>query len=258
MPSNDRGVLLNSTNLITSRSVEIGYGGKALLPHFDLSIGRGEFWAVIGRNGSGKTTWLRTVLGLMDPLSGRIEFASGLKLAYLPQRGSAEDLYPVTAYDVVAMGCQRGWSFFGLGRDQRKRAQHALELMDVGNLSERRFSELSEGQRQRVLFARVAAAQADVALLDEPTSALDLVAEREAFELLRRLKEESNTTIIIVSHYVRLVAEYADHAILLDRDTPAVVLGTPEQVFEHPSFRARYGVGLPSRDLAQAPLQAVD
>ncbi len=231
-----------------SKAVEIGYGGKALLPSFDLGIGRAEFWAVIGRNGSGKTTWLRTVLGLMKPLAGRIVYAPGTKLAYLPQRSSAEDLYPVTAYDVVAMGCLRGWSFLGIGREERRRVERALELMDVRALAPRRFSELSEGQRQRVLFARVAAAQADIALLDEPTSALDLVAEREAFELLARLKQESGTTIIIVSHYVRLVAEYADHAILLDRDTPAVVLGTPAEVFDHASFRARYGHSLPPRD----------
>jgi ABC-type cobalamin/Fe3+-siderophores transport system ATPase subunit len=95
----------------------------------------------------------------------------------------------------------------------------------------------------------VAAARADLALLDEPTSALDLIAEREAFDLLRKLNRESNTTIVIVSHYVRLVAEYADHAILLDRDTPAVVVGTPAEVFEHASFKARYGLGMPSRDL---------
>ena len=92
-----------------------------------------------------------------------------------------------------------------------------------------------------MLFARIAVAEPDLALLDEPTSALDLVAEREAFELLKRLNEESQTTIVIVSHYVRLIAEYADHAVLLDRETPAVVAGSPREVFAHASFRARYG-----------------
>jgi zinc transport system ATP-binding protein len=220
------------------------------LPAFDLEIGRGEFWAVIGRNGSGKTTWLKTLLGLMAQVSGEIVRASGLKLAYLPQRGVADDLYPVTARDVVAMGCQRGFGFMGLARSSRERVERALELMGASELAERSFRELSEGQRQRVLFARVAASEADVALLDEPTSALDLVAEREAFELLGKLQRESNTSIVIVSHYVRLVAEYADHAILLDRDTPAVVIGAPAEVFEHASFRARYGSLPPRRDLA--------
>src|SRR5215213_11029241 len=149
------------TALIDTKALEIGYRGRSLLPAFELSIAAGEFWAVIGRNGSGKTTWIRTLLGLMPPIGGRIVQKPGLKLAYLPQRVIGEEFYPVTAADVVAMGCQRGWSFLGSGRGQRKRVASALELMDVGELGERRFSELSEGQRQRVLFARVAAAEAD-------------------------------------------------------------------------------------------------
>jgi zinc transport system ATP-binding protein len=235
------------TALLETRALEIGHAGKPLLPPCDLSLGRGEFWAVIGRNGSGKTTWLRTLLGLLAPLSGSVRQKPGLRLAYLPQRVIGEEFYPVTAFDVVAMGCQRGWSFLGSGRDQRRRVGQALELMGVGELSGRRFSELSEGQRQRVLFARVAAAEADVALLDEPTSALDLIAEREAFELLRKLQRDLNTTIVIVSHYVRLVAEYADHAILLDRESASVVVGAPAEVFEHGTFRARYGGSIPPR-----------
>ncbi len=240
---------MSETPLLETRALSIGHRGRPLLPAFDLSVGRGDFWAVIGRNGSGKTTWLRTLLGLMAPVSGEIVRAPGLKLAYLPQRGVADDLYPVTARDVVGMGCQRSFGFFGFARRFAERVERALELMGASELADRSFRELSEGQRQRVLFARVAASEADVALLDEPTSALDLVAEREAFELLGKLQRESNTTIVIVSHYVRLVTEYADHAVLLDRDTPAVAIGSPSEVFEHASFRARYGSLPPRRDL---------
>jgi zinc transport system ATP-binding protein len=240
---------LSDASLLETRSLSIGHRGQPLLPAFDLSVGRGDFWAVIGRNGSGKTTWLKTLLGLMAPVGGEIVRAPGLKLAYLPQRGVADDLYPVTARDVVAMGCQRGFGFLSFARSFEQRVERALDLMGAGELAERSFRELSEGQRQRVLFARIAASGADVALLDEPTSALDLVAEREAFELLGKLQRESNMSIVIVSHYVRLVTEYADHAVLLDRDTPAVVVGTPSEVFDHASFRARYGSLPPRRDV---------
>jgi zinc transport system ATP-binding protein len=240
--------------MISCKNLQIGYGDMTLLPPFDLTIGRGEFWAVIGRNGSGKSTWLRTLLGLMPPLGGRIERSPDLKLAYLPQRGTGDDSYPVTAHDVVAMGCQRGWSFLRPSAGTQQRVQRALELMGAGELGRHRFSELSEGQRQRVLFARIAVAEPDLALLDEPTSALDLVAEREAFELLARLNAESRTTIVIVSHYVRLVSEYADNAVLLDRETPAVVSGKPRDVFAHASFRARYG----GDSMPPPPLQGGD
>jgi zinc transport system ATP-binding protein len=230
--------------LLEVRALSIGHGGRALLPAFELSLGAGEFWAVVGRNGSGKSTWLRTALGLLPPLAGTLRRAPRLKMTYLPQRGAGDDLYPVTGRDVVQMGCLRECSLVRLPRDASRHVDAALDLMGAGDLADRSFRELSEGQRQRILFARIAASQADIAFLDEPTSALDLVAEREAFELLRKLQRESKMTIVIVSHYVRLVAQYADHALLLDRDTPAVVAGAPETVFLHEAFRARYGTSI--------------
>ncbi len=111
--------------LLETRSLSIGHRGQPLLPAFDLSVGRGDFWAVIGRNGSGKTTWLKTLLGLMTPVSGEIVRSPALKLAYLPQRGAADDLYPVTARDVVAMGCQRGFGFFRSARLRRESGARA-------------------------------------------------------------------------------------------------------------------------------------
>jgi zinc transport system ATP-binding protein len=227
--------------LLEVERLQIGHGRRVLLPAFDLAVRRGEFWAVIGRNGAGKTTWLRTLLGLLRPQSGGIRKSPGVKLAYLPQRGVADDLYPLTGRDIVAMGCLRDRSFLRMTAEHRRRVERALDLMGVRDLADQSFRELSEGQRQRILFARIAASQADLAVLDEPTSALDLVAERQAFELLQRLRAEAQTAIIIVSHYVSLVAEFADRAILLDRDTPDVVVGTPTSVLRHPSFGANYG-----------------
>lgn len=228
--------------LVRCRELEIGHGGRALLPKLDLELFAGEFWTVIGRNGSGKSTWMKTVLGLVPAVRGRIEWPGSArpKLTYLAQRAAVDELYPLNVRDAVALGTERGLSFLRL-RAPRAPVERALDLMGIRELAERPFRELSEGQRQRVSFARLAASEADLALLDEPTSALDLVAERETFELLRHLTRETGMTVVIVTHYVRLAGEFADHAVLLDRDTPAVVVGTPAEVFLHPAFRARYG-----------------
>lgn len=236
MPSTTEGVLLSCHDL------EIGYGGSALLPPVSLEIRRGEHWAVIGRNGSGKSTWLRTVLGLIPKRGGEVRLGPDLRLAYLGQRQSFDDLYPVLARDVVAMGLERGWSAFRLwSRDSSGRVAEALRLVGAEALADKPFRELSEGQKQRVLFARVAVGKPDLAVLDEPTSAMDLVAEREAYEVLRALQRATPITLVVVSHYLGLAREYADHALLLDPDTPAVVAGTPQQIFEHASFRRHYG-----------------
>jgi zinc transport system ATP-binding protein len=109
------------------------------------------------------------------------------------------------------------------------------------DLAERPFRSLSEGQKQRVLFARLVAGEAEVAILDEPTSAMDRVAEREAFELIRKLQASHGLAVLVVSHYLSIVREFADRALLLDADAEQVVVGTPQQVFEHPAFRRRYG-----------------
>jgi zinc transport system ATP-binding protein len=232
-----------ATDLLFCRSLEVGYRGQAILPPITLGFGRAQFWAVVGRNGSGKSTWLRTLLGLLPPVRGSIEHAEpGLRIAYLPQRHGTDELYPLLAREVVALGALRGWGFLRPRLSTAKeRAERALEEVGARDLGEQLFRELSEGQKQRVLFARLAASEARLAVLDEPTSAMDLVAEREAFELLDALRKNRNMTVVVVSHYLRAVREFADRAIMLDRDSASVIIGTPAFVLEHSAFLARYG-----------------
>jgi zinc transport system ATP-binding protein len=229
--------------LVRCRALEVGHAGAALLPPIDLEVRPGEFWAVIGRNGSGKTSWLRTLLGLLPPVAGKVERKNGsIRFAYLPQKAALDEQYPLLAREVVGMGAERGWSFLGRPRKSaRADVERALAEMGVGALAERPFRQLSEGQKQRVLLARVGASSADLAILDEPTSAMDAVAEREAFQLLSELRRRRPLAIVVVSHYLGLLREYADRALLLDRDTPAVVVGSVEQVFSHDAFHHGYG-----------------
>lgn len=229
--------------LYTCDRLEIGYGRAPLLPPISLSVGRGEFWAVVGRNGSGKTTWFRTLLGLQPPVGGTVIHPGGPPRAtYIPQRQGYDPIYPLTAAQVVAMAVDRGWSF------TRPRAggdavRAALAEVGAAELASRTFRSLSEGQKQRVLLARLVAAEADVAFLDEPTAAMDRVAEREALALLDRVRARHGTTIVVVSHDLAVARAYADHCLFLDRATQHLAVGTPAEVFQHPGFRERYGTG---------------
>jgi len=228
--------------LLECRNVVVGHRGRPLLPPIELTIRPGELWAVIGRNGSGKTTWLRTLLGLLPPISGEVVPLRALRLSYLPQRQAFDELYPLLSRDIVAMGLSRGRSAFGWpSRDTKLRVTRSLEQVGAVELAERPFRQLSEGQKQRVLFARVAAAEPDLAVLDEPTSAMDLVAERESYEVLKRMQGESRVALVVVSHFLGLAETYADQVLLLDRDTPAIVTGSPREVLGHESFQRRYG-----------------
>ncbi len=234
---------LSRPELFECRNLCVGIGGRRLLPPLDLTIRAGEFWAVVGRNGAGKTTWLRTLLGLLPPIEGKVRSASGVRVSYLPQRSGMDDLYPLTAREVVSIGAERGWSFLGgLGARRRQdKVEQALAEVGAAELAERPFRRLSEGQKQRVLFARLAAADAEVAILDEPTSAMDKVAEKEAFELISTLRDKHGLAVLVVSHYLSIVSQFADRAILLDSDSQQVISGAPSDVFAHPAFRARYG-----------------
>ena len=219
----------------------VGYGDQALLPPINLELKAGEFLAVIGRNGSGKTTFIRTALGIIPPLRGSATRPTHSRLSYLPQRAAFDELYPVHCRDVVAMGIERGWSFIRpRPKEVDSRIDRALEEMEINELSHTPFRQLSEGQKQRVLFARLIASEAELAFLDEPTSAMDEVAEREAYSYLARLQHHHKTTIVVVSHYLGVAREFSDRVLLLDRDTPDVVLGEPDDVFHSKSFAARY------------------
>jgi ABC-type Mn2+/Zn2+ transport system ATPase subunit len=112
--------------------------------------------------------------------------------------------------------------------------------MGVAGLGSTPYRRLSEGQKQRVLFARLSVSRADLAVLDEPTSAMDSVAEGEAFALLDGLRRKCGLSIVVVSHYLGMVKRYADNAVLLDRDSQHIVVGAPEQVFQHKAFQARF------------------
>lgn len=228
--------------LLRCEKLCVGFEKRALLPAIDLEIASGQLWAVIGRNGSGKTTWLRTLLGLLPAVSGSVQhLAPNLKLSYLPQRKVIDELYPLLARDVVRMGLERRWSFLRprLGGELSEIDQ-ALEEMGVADLGSTPYRKLSEGQKQRVLFARLSVSRADLAVLDEPTSAMDQVAEGEAFELLDGLRRRRGLTIIVVSHYLGMVKRYADNAVLLDRESQHIVVGAPATVFKHEAFQARF------------------
>jgi tRNA C32,U32 (ribose-2'-O)-methylase TrmJ len=97
--------------LIHCEHLRVGYAGRAILPPMDLDVERGEFWAIVGRNGNGKTTLFRTLLGLLPAVSGSLRRAPGLRLAYVPQRTQLDPIFPALAREVVAMGSERAWSF---------------------------------------------------------------------------------------------------------------------------------------------------
>ena len=225
--------------LVTCERLVIGYDGHALLPAVDLEIRPGDFWAVIGRNGCGKTTWFKTLLGVLPPVSGRTVWCrDGIRMAYIPQRAEYDPLFPVTAKDVIAMGTERGMGFLGPVRSANARARvvEAMAQTDTAALAGQLFRSLSEGQKQRVLLARTVAGGPELALLDEPTAAMDVRNEEETLALIDRLRTTYGMAVVIVSHFLGVAARFAQNVLFMDQETQTIRVGSPSEVLTHVDF----------------------
>jgi zinc transport system ATP-binding protein len=231
--------LTRDAPLLICESLRVGYLRPVTQP-IDLTVRPGDFWVIIGRNGTGKTTWFRTVLGLIPAISGRVHTRPGLRTSYVAQRTQFDPLFPVLARDVVAMAHERGRSCFGFRFRSRPEVAAALERVGASELAEQPFRALSEGQKQRVLLARLWVAQAELALLDEPTSAMDVVAERSALAALDDLRKTTGCTILVVTHDIALAREFASHVLLFDTACESVIAGPAGDVLSHAFFHRNY------------------
>lgn len=193
--------------------VSFSYGTIPVLESASFHIHSGEFAALVGRNGAGKTTVLKLILGLLRPDGGRIEVlgktpaAARPAVGYVPQAASFDSAFPISVSEVVRMGRLKGASRRYDSGDREKVAQ-ALALADVADLAERPYSALSGGQRRRVLVARALAAEPELLILDEPTANMDTESEKRLFAALADLK--GKTTILIVTHDSGFVSALTD------------------------------------------------
>jgi zinc transport system ATP-binding protein len=234
---------VTGASLLRCQGLVIGHAGHPLLPPVDLELRAGSLTMVVGRNGAGKTTFFRTVLGLLPPVAGTIQREPGLRVAYVGQGLSLDRILPLRARDVVSWGRLSGWSFLGRARAAATRAacDRALAEAGVPELAQRQYRDLSEGQKQRVLLARLLAAEPQIGFLDEPTAAMDAVAEEEAIAHLAALARERGIAIVVITHVLGLAGRFADEVVYLDRHDGVVVCGPPREVFANPSFRRQFG-----------------
>jgi len=239
--------------LLRCTGLEVGYRGRGLLPPLDLEIGRGRLLLILGRNGAGKSTLVRTLLGLQAPVAGEVSWTPGTRRAYVPQSGAIDPDVPVRAAEVAGWGRLRGWSFLAPlpRRADRVARDRAMAALGVGDLGGRKLRDLSGGQVQRVLFARMLAGETDVAFLDEPTAAMDAAGERAVYVTLRELARDRGLAVVVVTHAVSAALGASDEVLLLDPHR--VVRGSPAEVADDPAFHDLFGIGARPDALAEAP-----
>ena len=204
------------------RDLAVGYEGEAIAEHLHFTVEQGNYLCIVGENGTGKSTLMKTLLGLNPPLAGQIEFGDGLtqdQIGYLPQRTEIQRDFPASVLEVTLSGClsRNGLRPF-YGRAQRALALENLEKLGAASLAGRCFRELSGGQQQRVLLARALCAARKLLLLDEPVAGLDPVATEEMYRLIAELNRQG-ITIIMVSHDLSAALRYASHVLHIGHKT---------------------------------------
>ncbi len=184
------------------------YHDNTILQDINLTVNKGDYLAIIGPNGGGKTTFVKLLLGLRSPSKGTImiERKPPLKarnnIGYLPQYINFNMDMPINVLDIVLQGRMQKDKLF-YTKEDKAIAQAQLEKMQVSHLKSRKIKELSGGQRQRVLLARALAKNPDILILDEPTASIDLGGQKEIYALLQTLPQ----TKIVISHDINILFE---------------------------------------------------
>jgi zinc transport system ATP-binding protein len=229
--------------LIQLDAVAVGYGRRFVLRDVSMGVRPGEFWFLLGPNGTGKSTLIKLVLGVLDASAGHLQLHEQLdhrrQIGFIPQRAGYSDAMPTTVREFVSLG------LVGLAvpRSQRHhRVDEALRQVDMMPLVHHDFWMLSGGQQQRALVARALVRQPRLLIVDEPTNGLDPVAEEALLTLLADLNRRSGLTLLFVSHDLATAARYGTHAALFH--SGGIKAGLLDQVLTPANLRDCFGLPL--------------
>ena len=198
----------------------------------NFKIDQGDYLCVVGENGTGKSTLIKTLLGLIKPLNGEVvanvQGKNHKGVGYLPQQTQAQKDFPASVWEVVLSGVLNNdhrCPFYN--KKDKAEAEKNMEKLNILGLKKRCYRELSGGQQQRVLLARALCATDSVLILDEPVTGLDPAASMEFYETIKDLNKKENVTIIMVSHDIKNALNYATHILHLEQEND--FFGTVEE-----------------------------
>lgn len=236
---------MKSTTALQVHQLTVNYDKTPVLWDVSLEIATGKIVGIIGPNGAGKSTFIKAALGLLKPLSGKVEFF-GLplqqvrqKIAYVPQRETVDWDFPITVKDLVLMGRYGRLGLFRRpSKKDREDALRYLEVVGMGPYADRQISQLSGGQQQRVFIARALLQEAEVYFMDEPFAGVDLATEKVLMTLMHDMKKEGKT-VFVVHHDLNTVESYFDWVIILNMRL--IACGAVKEVFDAHHLKLAYG-----------------
>ncbi|MGN1392909.1 MAG: metal ABC transporter ATP-binding protein [Succinivibrionaceae bacterium] len=211
-------------NIIECQELSLGYGVIPLFEKLNFSVKKGAFVCIIGANGSGKSSLLRSIIGVKKPLSGSISIDSSVKnIGYLQQQGKLNPVFPATVWEIVLSSCcttkgEEYSKFFFLknifSSAKKNKALHYLEKMNLLPYKNKCFKDLSGGLQQRVLLARALCMESPILCLDEPIGGLDPISRESMYSEISQINK-NGTTVLMVSHDIPKAFEYATDVLVV-------------------------------------------
>ncbi len=211
--------------LLEAKELYYKYRKDYVLEDINFKLNSGDFFAITGPNGGGKSTLVKNILGILSPTKGSIDISfevkNGIDIGYVPQNTNINLEFPITVLDVVMMGngakhksINRLFSF-KYSRLEIECAKHSLQKVGMDGFLNSKISNLSGGQRQRVMIARAICSHPKLLILDEPTSSIDVQGQKEIYSLLKKLNE--SITIVVVTHDLTVISKYANRVLYINR-----------------------------------------
>ncbi len=225
--------------LIRFKEADLGYGQSLILRGVNCVIERGESVGLVGQNGSGKTTFLRGVLGLIPPLSGKLEVDSSQCFAYVPQMENLNFYLPLTVREAVYLTARAKRFLGGITAMEKLAAESAMERVGINEIANKLIRECSGGQRQKTILAQAISQKPDVLLLDEPTKGLDVIAERDLLSLIDSIKKERDLTLLLVTHSLHIPLNHMEKIFLFCKQS--LIPTTPDELIHTKKLEQIYG-----------------
>lgn len=235
---------MDDNKAIIVEDLTIAYDLKPVLWDVDVSFEKGKLTAIVGPNGAGKSTLIKAIMGLIKPISGKVEFEMSVRdakkqIAYVPQSGSVDWDFPATVGDIVLMGRYGHIGWIKRPKQVDKDIAHAmLEKVGMERFSDRQIAQLSGGQQQRVFLARALTQEAEIYILDEPLKGVDIKTEAILIGLLKELARNGKT-VIVVHHDLASVEAYFDNLVLVN--VRVIGSGSVQETFTSDLLEETYG-----------------
>ena len=234
------------SSVLNIRNANLELGGKVLWENLNLEVQRNEFIAILGANGSGKTSLLKAILGQLQLSAGTIEL-NGVKIrrgsrriGYVPQHRNLETVQALRGKDLLWLGVNgHRWGILPASAHAKEQYQHIVESIDGFELQNRVVSEMSGGELQRLRVGQAVISEPDLILADEPLSALDYNQQSAVADLLNRERQEHNASVLFVTHDVNPILSMVDRVLYLAGGSFRI--GTPDEVLTSETLSQLYG-----------------